>query len=468
MLVTRQSIESSDAITSIVLLTESECSAWLAQQPARVQSWIRVNGFSGERNNLLLIPSEQGALEFAVLGLGGQASRSTVNLWDAAGLVDRLPQGSYQLLTQLSGLALNQFVLGWEYGQYRFDQNKQKNEQKIRRLVIENNLEVEALSCIHQSCSLARDLINTPANQLTPKVLVQHAVNVANSNGATVQRYSGDELLHAGFPTVHAVGRAATALPEIIDFSWGNSAHPKVTLVGKGVCFDSGGLDIKPASGMALMKKDMGGAACVIALAQLIMQAQLPVRLRVIIPAVENAISGDAFRPGDIIKTRAGLTVEVGNTDAEGRLILCDALALADTEAPDLLIDMATLTGAARVALGPEIPALFTQDRQLAAELMSVGEREADPVWHLPLWSGYDDELSSKVADLNNVSPTGFSGAIIGGLFLQRFVSKAKQWVHLDLYGWNSKDRPGRPVGAEPQGVRMLFEYLKVRFGTAQ
>ena len=285
MLVTRQSIEPSDAITGIVLLTESEGSAWLAQQPTRVKSWIQVNGFCGERNKLLLIPSEQGALEFALLGLGGQASRSTVNLWDAAGLVDRLPQGSYQLLTQLSGLSLNQFVLGWEYGQYRFEQYKQKNEQKIRRLVIESNIDGEAVSCIQGACSLARDLINTPANQLTPKVLVQHAVNVANTYGATVLRYSGDELLHAGFPTVHAVGRAAAERPEIIDFSWGNGVHPKVTLVGKGVCFDTGGLDIKPASGMALMKKDMGGAACVIALAQLIMQAQLPLRLRVIIPA---------------------------------------------------------------------------------------------------------------------------------------------------------------------------------------
>jgi leucyl aminopeptidase len=430
MLVTRQSLEPSAPIAHIVLLDERQCLGWLEQQSSRVRSWVQLHGFCGERNKLLLISSEQGALESVVLGLGGQEAKSAISLWDAAGLVDRLPQGNYQLVTELSGQALQQFVLGWEYGHYRFDQYKQKPEQKVRRLVIDNSVDITTAQWIQDACSLARDLINTPANELTPQDLAQRGIEIAKSNGASVQRYSGDELLKAGFPTVHAVGRAATAPPELIDFSWGNTSHPKVTLVGKGVCFDSGGLDIKPASGMALMKKDMGGAACVLALAQLIMQAKLPVRLRVIIPAVENAIAGNAFRPGDVIKTRTGLTVEVGNTDAEGRLILCDALALADADAPDVLIDMATLTGAARVALGPELPALFTKDAQLAAELMSVGAREADPVWHLPLWSGYDDELSSKIADLNNVSATGFSGAIIGGLFLQRFVSKAKQWVH--------------------------------------
>lgn len=465
MLATRQALKPSEPIVSIALLHEAQFSIWLEQQAARVRSWVLLHGFRGERNKLLMVPSEQGALELVVFGLGDQQAQSKVSLWDAAGLVDRLPEGSYQLVTELSSAALNQFVLGWQYGQYRFDQYKQKPEQKVRRLVLENNVDTTSLQSIQQACSLARDLINTPANELTPQVLVQRAIGVANTYDADVQRYSGDELLTAGFPTVHAVGRAAAAPPELIDFSWGDAAHPKLTLVGKGVCFDSGGLDIKPASGMLLMKKDMGGAACVLALAQLIMQAKLPVRLRVIIPAVENAISGNAFRPGDVIKTRAGLSVEIGNTDAEGRLILCDALALADADAPDLLIDMATLTGAARVALGPEIPALFTQDTQLATELMSVGAREADPLWHLPLWKGYDDELSSKIADLNNVSTSGFSGAIIGGLFLQRFVSKAKQWVHLDLYGWNSKERPGRPVGAEPQGVRALFEYLQQRFG---
>ena len=241
-------------------------------------------------------------------------------------------------------------------------------------------------------------------------------------------------------------------------------AHPKVTLVGKGVCFDSGGLDIKPGASMLLMKKDMGGAAVTLALAYAIMDAKLPVRLRVILPMVENAISANAFRPGDVLGTRKGLTVEVGNTDAEGRLILCDALALADEDRPDLLIDAATLTGAARVALGPELPALFSTDDAAAEELMRIGGAESDPLWRLPLWTGYDDELASKVADLNNVSSSGFSGAIFGALFLKRFVSEARTWMHIDLYGWNGKERPGRPVGAEPQAMRALYAFIKQRY----
>ena len=452
------------SVTGITLLHEEEFNQWFQQQPRRVQVWVELQAFHAERNKLLMIPGEQGSLESAVLGLGKQEAEATVTLWNAAGLVDRLPEGHYQLQTGLSPSALQQFVLGWEYGQYRFDRYKQKPESKIRNLVLDSGINIDAVTSIHAACTLARDLINTPANELTPQVLAQQAVEMAQTHGALVRRYAGDELLHAGFPTVHAVGRAATAPPELVDFVWGNPEHPNVTLVGKGVCFDSGGLDIKPASGMLLMKKDMGGAACTLALAQLVMAVKLPVRLRVIIPCVENAIAGNSFRPGDVIKTRSGLSVEIGNTDAEGRLILCDALALADEEAPDLLVDMATLTGAARVALGPELPALFTRDAQLGSELMSIGLREADPVWHLPLWAGYDDELSSKIADLNNVSSSGFSGAIIGGLFLQRFVKNAKQWVHLDLYGWNAKDRPGRPVGAEAQCVRMLFGYLTGRY----
>jgi leucyl aminopeptidase len=299
---------------------------------------------------------------------------------------------------------------------------------------------------------------------LTPEHLAEVAVKVAQRYGAACRHYSGDEVLAQGFPAVHAVGRASVTAPQLIDFTWGEPHRPRVTLIGKGVCFDSGGLDIKPPSSMLLMKKDMGGAACVLALAQAVMDAQLPIRLRVIIPAVENAIAGNAFRPGDVLATRKGLTVEVGNTDAEGRLILCDALALADEEEPELLIDLATLTGAARVALGPELPAVFTNNETLVGDLIRVAKEVVDHMWLLPLWSGYDDELASKIADLNNVSPSGFSGAIIGGLFLKRFVSKTKQWVHIDMYGWNAKDRPGRPVGAEPQCVRALYAYLRQRY----
>src|SRR5882757_6960844 len=392
----------------ISLIAEETCDAWLSQQTSATQSWLKAQAFRGKRNKVVLLPNSQGEFASVVFGLGKRGQDEALNLWHGAALADRVPEGTYQLTTQLSPAEATQFALGWEYAQYRFErykkQDKKSAERAARILLVAGAVDVAAVQKQNAACSLARDLINTPANDLTPRALAQAAVDVAAANGATVRRYVGDELLAANFPTVHAVGRSGAIAPELVDFEWGNAAHPRVTLVGKGVCFDSGGLDIKPPSGMLLMKKDMGGAACVLALAQLIMQHQLPVRLRVVIPAVENAIAGNAFRPGDVLATRAGLSVEVGNTDAEGRLILCDALALADAEAPDLLIDMATLTGAARVALGPEVPALFTSDATLAKELMNAGAAETDPMWQLPLWSSYDDELSSKIADLNNVS----------------------------------------------------------------
>lgn len=456
---------SSLPVIPLHLVDEVHFEAWRTAQAPLVQNWLSAQAFRAERNKLLVLPDEQGRVAAVVVGLGKQLSEEPLSLWFSSALPERLPEGCYQLAQPLPDDALLQFALGWLYGQYRFERYRKPAERKPRLLQVPSSLDIAAVERLNAALGLGRDLINTPANEMTPRTLAQTAIDIAKAQGATIRRYVGDELLANNFPTVHSVGRAATVAPELVDFEWGDVNHPRVTLVGKGVCFDSGGLDIKPPSSMLLMKKDMGGAACTLALAQLIMQAKLPVRLRVIIPAVENAIAGNAFRPGDVIKTRSGLTVEVGNTDAEGRLILCDALSLADADAPELLIDMATLTGAARVALGPELPALFTRDKQLGRELMSVGEREADPVWHLPLWSGYDDELSSKIADLNNVSSTGFSGAIIAGLYLQRFVSKARQWVHIDMYAWNGKDRPGRPTGAEAQCVRMLFGYLRERFG---
>ncbi len=317
---------------------------------------------------------------------------------------------------------------------------------------------------MRSASSLARDLINTPANDMSPEALAQAAVDVAKRYGARHRVIIGDDLLKERLPAVHAVGRAAAVAPRLVDIEWGDASNPKVTLVGKGVCFDTGGLDIKPGASMLLMKKDMGGAAVALALAQTIMDAKLPVRLRVILPMVENSIAGNAFRPGDVLGTRKGLTVEVGNTDAEGRLILCDALALADEEQPDLLIDTATLTGAARVALGPELPALFGNDDDIVEAVLRAGAAESDPLWRLPLWSGYDDELSSKIADVNNISASGFSGSIIAALYLRRFVSNARAWLHIDLYAWNGKERPGRPVGAEPQTVRALYAFLKQRY----
>jgi len=327
------------------------------------------------------------------------------------------------------------------------------------------NVDGEDLSRIVEGVTLARDLINTPANDMGPAELEAAARALAERHGAKVRTAVGDDLLKENFPLVHAVGRAAACAPRLIDLSWGEASDPKVTLIGKGVCFDSGGLDIKPESGMLNMKKDMGGAAAMLALAHMLMDRGTKMRLRVLIPAVENAISGSAFRPRDIYRSRKGLTVEIGNTDAEGRLILADALALADEEEPDLIADMATLTGAARVALGTEIPPFYTDDDDLASALAGCAARENDPLWRMPLWHSYDQLLDSKVADVNNVSSGSFGGSITAALFLRRFVSAAKAWLHCDIYAWNQTTKPGRPEGAECQAARALYALLASRYG---
>jgi leucyl aminopeptidase len=446
----------------IHLVHEEDFASWIEAQEHGARNWLNATGFKADKHKLALLPTSSGAVQAVVLGVGKRSS-GPLNLWTSSGLCDRLPDGSYYLETRLEPAAATQFCLGWAYGQYRYERYRQAPLRNVA-LQAPAGVDLREVERLNSALSHARDLINTPAGDLTPAHLADTALALATRYGAEARVFVGDELLSQGFPAVHAVGRAAEVAPRVIEFVWGQADHPRIALVGKGVCFDSGGLDIKPASSMLLMKKDMGGAACTLALAQAIMDAQLPVRLHVVIPAVENAVGGNAFHPGDVLKTRKGLAVEVGNTDAEGRLILADALALADADAPELLIDMATLTGAARVALGPELPALFTTDAALARELVDIGLQEADPVWHMPLWAGYEEELSSKIADLNNVSSNGFSGAIIGGLFLRRFVTEAKAWMHLDLYAWNSKDRPGRPVGAEAQCVRALYAMLKRRY----
>lgn len=453
--------ERPDAVP-IHLVHEEDLSTWLAAQDPPARNWLATTGFKAERQKLALLPANNGSVRGIVFGLGKRAA-GPLTLWHCAGLGDRIPEGNYYLDTPLSDSAGTQFCLGWAYGQYRFERYRSNAARKVA-VQVPAGVDIKDVERQFAALAMARDLINTPAADMTPQELADTGLALAQRYGAEARVHVGDELLSQGFPAVHAVGRASAVAPRLLDFTWGQAAHPRIALVGKGVCFDSGGLDIKPPQSMLLMKKDMGGAACTLALAQLIMDAQLPVRLRVVIPAVENAISGNAFRPGDVLKTRKGVSVEVGNTDAEGRLVLADALALADVDRPELMIDMATLTGAARVALGPELPALFATDDALAHQLMAAGAQECDPLWHLPLWSGYDDELSSKIADLNNASASGFSGAIIGGLFLRRFVSEAAAWVHLDVYAWNSKDRPGRPVGAEAQAVRALYAYLKRRY----
>ena len=380
---------------------------------------------------------------------------------DAGKLASSLPAGNYQFDSDLDDPHLT--ALGWMLGAYRFTQYN-KRKQPGAKLVLPKGVDADELIREVEASYLARDLINTPANDMGPDELEKAVRTVGRRFKAQVSVIKGDNLLKKNFPMIHAVGRASTDAPRLIDLKWGNAKHPKVTLVGKGVIFDSGGLNIKPGNSMALMKKDMGGAANTLALAQMIMDAKLPVRLRLLVPAVENAISGNAFRPGDILPSRKGISVEIGNTDAEGRLILGDALALGDEEKPDLMIDMATLTGAARVALGPDLPPFYTDDDELAQVISDTSMELFDPLWRMPLWDPYQKMLSSKVADVNHISTGGFAGSITAGLFLSRFVENAKSWTHFDIYGWTPTARPWMPVGGEAQGIRTLFEVIKSKY----
>jgi leucyl aminopeptidase len=358
----------------------------------------------------------------------------------------------------------NALCLGWGLGGYQFDRYK-KSKRPEAALVWPSGVDKARITAFVEAAALGRDLINTPAEDMGPDGLAAAAKAVASAGGATYRELVGKALLEHNYPSIHAVGRAASRPPRLLDLTWGDPNAEKVTLVGKGVCFDSGGLDIKPAEAMKLMKKDMGGAACVLAIAKAVMHLQLPIRLRVLIPAVENSISADAFRPLDVLNTRKGLTVEVGNTDAEGRLILSDALTEADSEKPALIIDMATLTGAARVALGTELPALFSSSDEVANDLLSTGLREQDPLWRLPLHKPYRRLLESKVADLSNISAGPYAGAITAALFLQEFVSAKTPWVHIDTMAFNLEALPGRPYGGEVLAMRAVVGYLEQRFG---
>jgi leucyl aminopeptidase len=452
------------------LVTQREFATWLAARDAATRAWLTATGFKADKQQLTLLPGPDGAVRGAALGLGPLASLQELQLWHVAGLPDRLPAGTRWRVADpgLPAEAATELVLGWAYGSYRFDAYKSaataRPASDRARLVSPVQADRAGAERLAACTAMARDLVNTPAADMHPERLAAEALRLAEVHGATARQILGEPLRNA-YPAIHAVGQASAVAPRLVEFVWGAPEHPRLTLLGKGVCFDTGGLDIKAAAGMALMKKDMGGAACTLALARLVMEAQLPVRLRVLIPAVENAISGSAYRPGDVIRTRKGLTVEVGNTDAEGRLVLCDAIAWADEERPDLMIDLATLTGAARVALGPDLPAVFGTREQTIDALLRHGRRVADPLWPLPLWSGYDDDLASKVADLNNASASTFAGAIIGALFLRRFVTETPDWLHVDLFAWNPKERPGRPVGAEAHAVRALFSMLSERYG---
>ncbi len=420
------------------------------------QGWAGAQNFMGNSATCLQIPDGKGAVSEVVLG-----SNPGDNGFHLARLYRQLPAGTY-VFSGPKSESPKFAELAWCLEAYGFDRYK-ASAKKFPCLVCSSHVAYEDIVRLANATYLVRDLINTPSNDFGPDELEAAARKVASHYKARLGIVKG-EALKRGFPMVHAVGKASPRQPRLIDFSWGSARAPKVTLVGKGVCFDTGGLDIKPASGMALMKKDMGGAANVLGLAQMIMDARLPVRLRVLIPAVENSIAGNAFRPGDILKSRKGLTVEIGNTDAEGRLILGDALALADEEAPDLLIDMATLTGSARVALGPDLPPFYTNDEKLAGDVTRHSEAQKDPLWRMPFWEPYYALFESPVADLNNSADTSFAGSITAALFLKRFVENAKSYLHLDIYGWTPTARPGFPKGGEAQGIRALFSLISERY----
>lgn len=430
--------------------------AWLERQPERIARWVKGSRFEAKPGQFLLLPGDDGAPGSVLLGVEDRP-----DTWSWGGLPLALPEGRYRVDAQLSAAHATRAALGWGLGGYQFTRYR-KAKRKPAALVWPETADRAAVERAVDATFLVRDLVNTPSEEMGPAELAEAAVTVARAHGAKAQVTIGDALLKRNYPMIHAVGRASSRAPRLIDLRWGERG-PRITLVGKGVCFDSGGLDLKPAAGMELMKKDMGGAAHVIGLARMIMEAKLPVRLRVLVPAVENSVSGNAVRPLDVIRTRKGLTVEIGNTDAEGRLILCDALAEAATEKPDLVIDCATLTGAARVALGPELPAMFANDDATAEALLRHGLAEDDPVWRMPLHKDYRPMLDSKVADMNNVSGGSFAGAITAALFLQEFVDPGIPWVHLDLYAWNSRARPGRPEGGEAMAMRALYALIAER-----
>jgi leucyl aminopeptidase len=429
--------------------------------PEQARQFAAANGFTAKPGKCLTLPSPDGQIAQVLFGLEDADSTSR-DLFRPGALPGLLPPGVYRFanLPHDARLATLAFALGtYRFGRYR------RNETPAVLLVPPDGIDIADIARMTEAATLARDLINTPSNDMGPAELAQAAEQLAARFGASFNCIVGDDLVKQNFPLIHAVGMASTRAPRLIDLGWGDPAHPKVTLVGKGVCFDTGGLDLKPSGGMLIMKKDMGGAANVLALAQMVMDAKLKVRLRVLIPAVENAVAGNAFRPLDIFKSRKGPTVEIGNTDAEGRLVLADALALADEEKPDLLVDLGTLTGAARVALGPDLPPFYTNDEALAADVAAHAKAENDPLWRMPLWPPYDSWLDSKTADINNAPGGTFAGSITCALFLQRFVTDAKRWLHVDIYGWTPSAKPARPEGGECQAARAIYKLLSQRYG---
>ena len=447
-------VKSAKGAVALHVVAPGDLKRFLAACGRREAAFLKASGFAAREDELKLVPNAAGGLAFAVLGMGSDPLAPAL-------FCEKLPAGVYRFATLTSSPALA--TLGWALGAYRFARYRPKDKPPPK-LVVPEGVDGTEVSRIAEAVFLARDLINTPPNDMGPQELSAAARALAKRHGAKFSEIVGEALQKKNYPLIHAVGKGSARPPRLIDLVWGRPGAPKVTLVGKGVVFDTGGYDLKTASGMAAMKKDMGGAAVVLAVASMAMGAKLDVRLRVLIPAAENSVSGSAYRPSDVFPSRKGLTVEIGNTDAEGRLVLADALAEADSEAPDLLIDIATLTGAARVATGFELPPFFTDDEALAAELMSGSAEVHDPLWRLPLWRGYEPLLASSVADLTNAPDYPYAGAITAALFLGRFVVQAKSWAHFDIAAWVDRPRPGRRRGAEATAARAIYALLKARY----
>jgi len=453
--------DTNDSAIPVWPVSSEAVEGWSNSLTKAQKTWIEAQGFSGARGSSLTIPGENGAIAGVVFGLGKGGAEGRI----FGDLAFALPEGVYRI-EPLAGTEVNleRAALGWLLGSYAFDLYKAEPKRAPAQLAAPSGIDAARIERMAAGMGLARDLINTPAQDMGPEALEAAVRSVAETAGAKIKTIVGDDLLDQNYPMIHTVGRAAAQAPRLIDLRWsGPNAKTTITLVGKGVCFDTGGLDIKPSNAMLLMKKDMGGAASVLGLASMIMDAKLPVTLRVLIPAVENSVASNSFRPGDVLTARNGITVENRNTDAEGRLVLGDALVEASSEDPDLIIDMATLTGAARVALGPDLPPMFTDSDELATDLATAGAEIDDPVWRMPLWDGYEKVIGSKVAEITNAPSGGMAGAVTAALFLRRFVSNPQKWAHFDIYGWAPSAKPGRPMGGECQAALAVYKMIEDR-----
>ena len=446
----------------IQTVTRSTLARWRSGAAKRQADWVAATGFDGTAGTSVMVPGANGKAELVLAGVGDEPTP-----WGYAALSATLPKGTYRFAYEGDGALSTRIALGWALGKYAYRRYRSKPGDGTggAKLVWPKSAEKRMVDRTVKATFLARDLINTPASDMGPVELAMAAKGVAEAHKAKFKAIVGEALLKANYPMIHAVGRGSPRVPRLIDITWGRPNAPKVTLVGKGVCFDTGGLDIKPASAMLMMKKDMAGGATVLALAQMIMEARLDVRLRVLIPAVENSVSGEAYRPQDVLKSRKGITVEVGDTDAEGRLVLADALWEASAESPDLLMDFSTLTGAQRIACGTDLPAFFTHDDGLAGDFMKAGQATGDPVWRLPLFEPYRGELDSPIADICSVGKSRTGGAIHAALFLEEFVRPGSPWIHIDYMAWNVSGKPGKPAGGEPQSLRAVYGLIEKRFG---